>query len=226
MVENVKQWHKKWWGKLIIICLFFALSFFIAFGIYVWNLAKNMKDTVYQISSLPTSTINAESEKENHNYWFGASKPTITIVEFGDFACSLCKSSFSTIRSIGLEYPRDVKIIFRDYPQFEGSVELALAARCAGAQGLFWPMHDKLFQNQGEIENLVSLAAQIGADTDEFSSCMENETYLPQISEDYVDGQSLEISGTPTFFVNGYKVSGDAPLETWEEIINTLISKL
>jgi protein-disulfide isomerase len=100
-----------------------------------------------------------------------------------------------------------------------------MAARCAGEQGLFWVMHDKLFQNQGvtEIEGLVELANQVGADTNKFSSCMAKEKYLTEIQKDFSEGQSLGLTGTPIWFINGYKISGDIPHDTFIQIIENLL---
>jgi len=161
------------------------------------------------------------------NYWIGASNPKITIVEFVDFSCPLCKNSFTKIREISLKYKKDVKIIFRDYPMYEHSLDLAMAARCAGEQGLFWLMHDKLFQNQGMYEKnqLSELANQIGADVNKFNNCFTNKKYLSDIKNDFTDAEKLEVAGTPTWFINGAKVAGDIPYGLFVEIVEELIKE-
>jgi protein-disulfide isomerase len=223
---NIKHWYKKWWGVLLIIIGTFVLISLTAFGFAVYDIMKNGS-----LNQIPLDKKNNLNEKDikkiegEGNYWIGSANPKITIVEFSDFACPYCKSSFSKIREIGLKYKNEIKYIYRDMPLHEESTDLAMAARCAGEQGLFWPMHDKLFQNQGvKTENeLLELANQIGADKNKFKICFEGKKYLPLIQKDYLDGEELKITGTPTWFINGGRASGDLPMKAWEEIIGELL---
>lgn len=203
---------------LLFLALFFALSF------YFYSLVvKFGAEQQYTVSKNSLDRTKIENEG---NYWMGASNPKITIVEFSDFTCPFCKNSYPTIRDIILKYNKDVKLIYRDYPiKQEYAADLAMAGRCAGEQGLFWPMHDKLFQNQGVSakEDIFRLANQIGVNAEKFKTCFEEKKYLPLIQKDYADATDLEIKGTPTWFVNGYKIEGDVPKDVWEKIINELL---
>ncbi len=224
----IKPWYKKWWGVLIIIILSFILIFLVAFGFYVYNIVKTTYNNSY-IDKI--SPINAELDEkkrvliEGPGNWLGSKNPKITIVEFSDFACPYSKNSFPKIREISLKYKNDIKFIYRDMPLRENSVDLAIVARCAGEQGLFWPMHDKLFQNQGvsASDDLLELAKQIGAEKNKLKNCFETKKYLAQIQKDFSDGETLEIKGTPTWFINGNKMEGDIPMKVWEEIIGKLL---
>lgn len=155
---------------------------------------------------------------------FGASNPKVTIVEFSDFACPFCKASFPGIREIGLKYKENVRVIFRDWPGHDYSLPLALAAYCAGEQGKFWEMHDKLFQNQSDTfgsdkNQLAALAQQLGIYNEEFQTCFDNQTYLPQIKKNFTDSETLGVAGTPTWFVNGKKIEGELSAADLEKII-------
>jgi protein-disulfide isomerase len=225
-----KHWYKKWWGVLLIIIGSLILINLVAFGFYIWSMAKDINsgsngqiNQAIKYSDLDKKTVK-KIEGEN-NYWIGSANPKITIIEFADFNCQFCKNSFPTIREIGLKYKDSVKIIFRDMPLLDGSVDLALAARCAGEQGLFWPMHDKLYLNQGveSLEKLYELANQIGADNTKLQNCFKGKRYLSQINKNFSDGDELGVTGTPTWFINGTKVAGDIPPETWEEIISQIL---
>ena len=112
-------------------------------------------------------------------------------------------------------------------PLRENSEKLAMAARCAGEQGLFWLMHDKLFQNQGikSDSDITELAKQIGTDISKFNNCLNSNKYIQQIQKDFSDGTDLEVKGTPTWFINGNKLEGDIPLSVWEEIIGKILQK-
>lgn len=235
MQQNNKPLYKKWWGILLIILLSLILIFLTAFVFQIFNIAKNLKNKNIQ-SEIPTySSYKTNSDKKIiegetvagaiSNYWIGSASPKITIVEFADFSCPMCKNFFTKIREISLKYKNDIKIIFRDYPVYENSLDLSIAARCAGEQGLFWLMHDKLFANQGnfELEQLPDLANQIGADVNKFKECLDTKKYLTNIKKDYSDAEYLKISGTPTCFINGYKIEGDIPSKIFTEIIEKSI---
>ena len=169
MEYTIKPWFKTWWGRLIIALITIILIFAVAISFYIYNSIKTAeKQTGIKLSGQQYDAAIGD------NYWLGSAKAPITIVEFGDFACPICEQSFSTIREISLKYKNDIKFIWRDYPVVsEYSALLALGGRCAGEQGLFWPMHDKLFQNQGAntADQLTALTNQIGADTVRFNDC-------------------------------------------------------
>lgn len=225
--NTYKKWYKKWWGIIIIILGILFFSLIIAFGFLLLNLESL---NLNQGGLTENNNINkAENELINgsaNNYWLGSANPKITIVEFGDFACSQCQESFPTIREIGEKYKNDVKIIFRDYPVIsENSASLALAARCAGEQGLFWPMYDKLFLNQDTSASQINeMAVQVGANLTNFKNCINSQKYMPNIQKDFEDGQELGIAGTPTWFINGIMVEGNIPYNDFvkaiEEILN------
>ncbi|MDD4333307.1 MAG: DsbA family protein [Patescibacteria group bacterium] len=228
-----KKWYKKWWGILIIIWLMLLLVLLAAMVFYILDMAKKIKSgelPSQQISqTLETGTkYNAEGI---NNYWLGSSEPKLTIVEFADFNCPRCKNTYSTIREISLNYKDDVKIIFRDYPVIaSSSLNLALAARCAGEQGKFWEMHDKLFQNQGKFNSdnmaeISTLAQKAGVENSKFETCFNTQKYLKNIKKDYSDAENLEITGTPTWFFNGYKLAGEIPREVFTQIIDNLLKQ-
>jgi protein-disulfide isomerase len=228
-MENIdKKWYKRWWDALGLIILVLFLAFGVAFAFYIYNLSKEIKEK----NKFPAPAVKIDESRRvliegSGNYSLGSAKPIITIVEFSDFACPYCKNSSAKIREIIIKYKDTIKYTFRDMPLHENSVDLALAGRCAGEQGLFWPMHDKLFQDQGTFEtaNLPELVGQIGADKVKFKNCFDNKKYLTQITKDYSDGDALGVKGTPAWFINGEKIEGDIPLETWEEIIKNYIKQ-
>jgi protein-disulfide isomerase len=224
---NPKKWYTRWWAFLIFIFFIFICIIAIALAFQIHYLTKQNKN--------PQSVKLNKSEKYDaegiNNYWTGAKEPKITIVEFADYNCPLCRNSFFTIRELIAEYPEKIKLIFRDYPALtETSKELALAARCSGEQNKFWQMHDKLFLNQGRVDpsnktELAKLAQGAGVDLDKFLNCMEKEKYLSDIKKDVADAESYGITGTPTWFINGYKISGEIPKDIFLKIINEEILK-
>ena len=223
MEYSNKIWYRKWWGVLIIIILAIVLFFLAASAFYFLGEIRNAKLKLSQAGRELTGEQYPAAA--SNSYWLGSTNAKITIVEFGDFACPVCLQSFPTVREISLKYKNDIKFIWRDYPVVSDySATLALAGRCAGEQGLFWPMHDKLFQNQGvsSAAELTTLANQIGADINRFKDCLNKQKYFPQIQKDLTDGQTFGIAGTPTYFINGYKLAGDVPLDVFIQIIEQL----
>ena len=230
MENSMKKWHQKWWGRILIILGILTLSLGVAIALYFVNLVQKMKSGDY-LSQLPTKSSYYTSDKQKqliegvNDYWTGAANPKLTIVEFADFECPYCENAYPIIREISLKYKDSVKIIYRDYPNHQDSTIEAMAARCAGEQGLFWPMHDKLFQNQGlsSTSDLTQLAYEIGADTTRFSTCLNSSKYLTQIQKDYTDAESLNLTGTPAWFFNGYKIEGDIPENTFMKIVDGFV---
>lgn len=232
MEHLTRPWYKKWWGIIVIIFLAIILFFFTASASYFVGEIKNAKLKLNQAGQELSGPKYEATAGDDNNYWLGSQKAKITIVEFGDFACPVCEQAFPTVRELSIKYKDDIKFIWRDYPIISDySANLAMAGRCAGEQGLFWVMHDKLFQNQGvgqtgqeadQTNQLVALANQIGADTIKFKDCLDKQKYLAQIQKDLSDGQSFGIAGTPTYFVNGYKLTGNVPYVIFVKIIEEL----
>jgi protein-disulfide isomerase len=239
MEYNDKPWFKTWWGIIIIIFSALILFFMALSASYFVGEIKNARFKLSQTE--PKLTGEQYKAADDNHFSLGPENAKITIVEFGDFACPHCEQSYSTVREITLKYKDDIKFIWRDYPAQLCSDVSALAGRCAGEQGLFWPMHDKLFQNQTTLtslnldtnqcsndtkkkitEQIVNLANQIGADLTKFNGCLTQQKYLSQIQKDLSDGQTFSITGTPTYFINGYKIAGNIPLDIFIKIIEEL----
>lgn len=228
MDNYLTKWYKTWWGILLIIAAFFILISLSIFGFYVADLSKRIQNGEVVGETKQTPKISPEQTRLIEglgNYWLGTSTPKVTIVYFADFACPICKGAFTNIEKLSIEYKNDIKIIFRDFLIHEESLDLAMAARCAGEQGLFWPMYDKLFQYQGvkTADELLSLAKKISADTDRFNSCFSSKKYIGQIQKNQTDGETLGISGTPTWFINGQEIAGDIPYNDLKKIIDSLL---
>jgi protein-disulfide isomerase len=123
------------------------------------------------------------------------------------------------------EYVKDgtLRIEWRDFP-YRGreSVDAAVAARAAQAQGKFWEYHDLLYDSQSSgygDEKLMALAKETGLDTQEFENDYENASYEPSVRADFQKGLDLGVNGTPTFFINGKMLVGLQPVGVFEDAI-------
>ena len=116
-----------------------------------------------------------------------------------------------------------LRLEWRDFPYLgRESVNAALAARAAQAQGKFWEYHDLLYENQssGFSEGrLVELAREAGLDVEKFESDLASGRYQEAVARDFEEAQQVGISGTPTFVINGEVLAGFQPLGVFGDAI-------
>jgi len=158
----------------------------------------------------------------------GPKDAPVTIVEFGDFQCPFCKKSEDSIKQVRTKYADKVRLIYMDFPLsfHPNALPAAEAARCAGDQGKFWQFHDALFQAQPNLKptDLKAAAAKLGLDPQKFNNCLDQNKYRNAVGADLAEGESLGVSGTPAFFINGRPLSGAQPASEFEQIIDEELS--
>ena len=150
----------------------------------------------------------------------GPKKAPVTIVQYTDFECPFCQKGYEIMaQKIMKDYPGKVRWIYKSLPlsSIHPMAEpAAMGAECAKLQGedKFWKVHDALFEGQRELspdtlaEKLSELVKKAGGDVKAFETCFEAKKTLPAVSKDAAEAESLGISGTPAFLVNGHLVSG------------------
>jgi len=154
----------------------------------------------------------------------GNKNAKVTIVEFSDFQCPFCSRVFPTIQRIKKEYGDQVRIAYKHLPlDFHTKAQpAARAAIAAGKQGKFWEMHDKIFQNQKVMSpaKYEEWAAEMGLDVAQFKKDMASPEVQKQIDADKMQAAQLGVTGTPSFFINGYFLSGAQPFEAFKVAID------
>jgi predicted DsbA family dithiol-disulfide isomerase len=153
----------------------------------------------------------------------GAASAPVTIVEFSDFQCPFCRAAESSLKQVRQKYGDQVKLVYMDFPLgfHSHAMDAARAGRCAADQDKFWQFHDALFLDQSKLdpESLKRTAAKIGLDGNEFNSCFASNKHDAGIRKDMAEGDSLGVTGTPTFFINGRQLAGaQQPLKFYEVI--------
>jgi protein-disulfide isomerase len=150
----------------------------------------------------------------------GDPQGSITMVEFSDFECPVCRSLHDVIRGLLPNYPQ-VHLVFRDFPleQHPWARTAALAGRCAYSQHpqAFWKLYDLIYDNQDIIsaENayakLNDYASQLNLNTDTFKSCLASPEAAAAVEASRANGLALDVSSTPTIFLNGRRIVGADP---------------
>lgn len=147
----------------------------------------------------------------------------VTIVEFADFECPVCRQLHDVLRSLLPNYPQ-ARLVFKDFPIEQihpWARTAALAGRCAYQQNpkAFWIFYDDLYSDQDLIsaENVwtrvVDYAGQAGLDQGTFKACLASPAVNAAVDASLTNGRLLEVNSTPTLFINGRRLIGaDAKL--------------
>jgi predicted DsbA family dithiol-disulfide isomerase len=151
----------------------------------------------------------------------GPADAPVTIVTFSDFQCPFCRKAALQIKQIKQLYPESVRLVFKHFPldYHNYSMEAAIAAEAALAQGRFWEMHDRLFALKGELsdEAVEGAASSAGLDLTRWKEDMESSEVIERISADREEAIELKLGGTPTIFVNG--IEFEEPIKYLEQYV-------
>lgn len=136
----------------------------------------------------------------------GAVTAKLTLVEFSDYQCPFCgRHVRETAGQIEKEYITTGKLrhVFLNLPldMHRFAFKAAEAANCAGEQGKYWEMHNRLFENQTKLDPLTPHAEAIGLDVPKFEECLNSGRQAAAIRRDIAAAQQAGVSGTPTFFL-------------------------
>lgn len=144
--------------------------------------------------------------------WIGDSTARVTIIEFSDFQCPVCRSASQVLDSI-LRNTESVSLLYRHYPlsMHPHAKRAAIASECAADQGRFEEFYSALWEGADSIgvRTWASFAFQAGVgDTSRFVSCLDDAAIERRVMADSMDANRLNVGGTPTFLVNGVRING------------------
>jgi protein-disulfide isomerase len=137
----------------------------------------------------------------------GSPLASVTLVGYGDFTCRECAKSYRTVKKIQAKMGSRLRYVFRSFardPFRKHSECAAEAAESAGAQGKFWEIHDRMFENQGiagQVE-VVRDAEAAGLETSQFRKDMRGHVHLARVREVRKEGVRSGVVEVPTFFIN------------------------
>jgi protein-disulfide isomerase len=121
-------------------------------------------------------------------------------------------------------YGKKVKIVYKDFPlpNHQFAMKAAMAAQCAGEQGKYWEMHDRMFADQRllDVNSLKASAAAIGLNAPMFNQCLDSDKFAAEIKEDMAQGEKLGVNSTPSLYVNGRPIIGAQPFDVFKSAID------
>ncbi|MEJ7734571.1 MAG: thioredoxin domain-containing protein [Polyangiaceae bacterium] len=154
----------------------------------------------------------------------GPASAPVTLVVFSDFECPYCARAVDTLDALETRYGDELRIAFknRPLPMHERAPQLARAALAANEQGRFWELHDLLFEGARTHQkvDVEKAAEQIGLDVRRFRSDLADPRLADRVEADNAEAARLDVRGTPTFFVNGRRVTGAQPVTVFRELID------
>lgn len=164
----------------------------------------------------------------------GAANAKVAVIEYGDLECPFCKRFHPTMQQLVDEYPNDVRWVYRHFPLdalHSKARKEAEATECAGEQGKFWEMTDKMYEvtpsNDGlDLGTLPELARQVGvSNIQQFQSCLDSGKYADHVAADLADAEAAGGNGTPYSVViapNGEKfpISGAQPYASVKQVVD------
>jgi len=205
----------------IVVIIIIALILFLTTG------TQNNTNTTTQKNI--SNTITSQT-----NNFEGDLNAPVTIIEYTDFECPYCTRFFDqTLPSIRLQYIDKglVRFEVREFPLnniHKFAQKAAEAAECAGQQNKFIDMYNELYTKgvDGGVASYKSYAKDIGLNTSEFNSCIDNGDAKTIIKSNQQDGINAGVTGTPSFLINGELVIGAQPFTVFKGIIDKKLAEV
>ncbi len=182
--------------------------------------ASVVKGTAYDIAKSPFQS-DLERLKEDKQPSFGADKPVVNLVVFGDFQCPVCQKEETVVRKElpGSAVGDKVRVYFNDFPLTSihpWAMKASIIGRCMYREGqpAFWDYHDWIYATQDKL-TLENLDAQVqdwakskNMDTAKLKACSEDKAAAAEVDRSVAMGRSLSVNATPTLYINGRKIEG------------------
>jgi protein-disulfide isomerase len=162
----------------------------------------------------------------------GPADALVTVVIISDFQCPYCKRVVPTLDQLAKDYAGKIRFVFKHnplpfHPLAPGAAQAAEAARAQGGDAKFWAMHDQLFEQSPQLEqaNLESAAQKLGLDLGKFKAALAAGAAKDRIAKDQALAAQLGATGTPAFFINGRKLVGAQPVESFKALVDEELAK-
>ena len=198
--------------KLTVIGLVTVVVLFFFLGMNAYQKrVQNAQDV--QVKAEQTRLVRM------HSPVFGPQGAPVTIVEFFDPACETCRAFYPIVKALMAQYPNDVRLVIRYAPLHQGSDRVVKLLEASKSQGKYQPVLEALLaaqpswadHGQPNIETAFTLAEQAGLDLAKARLEMEKPGMQALLQQDIDDLTALQVTKTPTFFVNGRSLPSFGP---------------
>jgi protein-disulfide isomerase len=148
----------------------------------------------------------------------GPADAPVTLVEYGDYECGHCGAAHPIVNLVRRRFGQDLRFAFRHFPMstvHPNAESAAETAEFAGANGLFWEMHDALYENQDQLGPplLLALAGALGLSQPALQHALVTGLFAAKVRKDFLGGVRSGVNGTPAFFINGRRHDGTYAFE-------------
>lgn len=196
-------------------------------GIFALSGGNKTSDNSSKTSSKGTPTEHIQGKGETG----------VILVEYGDYQCPYCQQYYQTVKDVQAQFNNEIKFQFRNYPLTNlhpNAFAAARAAEAAAEQDKFWEMHDALYENvnwqawtnaKDPLPYFNQFAADLKLDSARFKKDFASSKVNNRINADMAAGAKLDITGTPSFFLNGKKTEIGNSVASFEKVIKEAIDK-
>jgi len=199
------------------------------------RIANGPGDDVLLVTNPTKQTVHAVRVNLQHEFTSekspskGPADAPVTLMLFTDFECTYCARLAPILDQVHLQYPKTVRIVFKNFPlrSHRFAVPAALAALAAQDQEQFWPFHDRLFQNYNQLnaQKVEEIRQELNLDAERFKAKMKDPALQSLVRRDMEEGNAAGVRGTPTVFINGKKMRGRMSLEGFRKAIDAVLAK-
>lgn len=202
--------------KITVIALvaIVLLFFFLGMNAYQKRVQNSQAEKLSQVVQQSGSALASQTDNRLvrfHSPVFGPSNAPVTIVEFFDPACETCRAFYPIVKDILKQYPNDVRLVIRYAPFHAGSDQVVKLLEAAKRQNKYLPVLEMILASQPQwadhgkpnIELAFRAAQEAGLDIAKAQADAQGSDIDAVLKQDIEDLTALEVTKTPTFFVNG-----------------------
>lgn len=165
-----------------------------------------------------------------------AQERPIILTEFADMQCPACGQYHPIVKSLLELYPETVSLQFKHFPISSihpNAIASAVAVEAAGNQGKFFEMVDLLYERQQAWSNLpspqdmfIEYAGELGLDVNKFTSDINDKALEEKIDNQRTEGINAGVNSTPSFFVNGVKITNPSDISGFQVAIDAELERI
>lgn len=190
-------------------------------GWLVWRSAQNAPSYVTGGVSLTVPVSDLDNSK-------GDLDAPITLVEYGDYQCPACASFHPIVEQLFDDAQGQIRLVYRHFPlsRLHPNADMvSRAVESAGLQGKYWEMHNLVYERQQEWSpiprssarnKMMEYATELGLDAEKLDSDMDSDAVKDKIKSDIESGEATGVNSTPSFFVNGQRISDFSTLQDFQ----------